>query len=258
MRQKKALNPHEIRVIKLAKYAILDLIWEILIDISYKKFLLPHNTYYTKKISFDWWFDEEQCEYFLLAHRRSDEINKEKVIALAKKLLIKPIESLLTASKKKAYYSIQDISLVRSHSSLFGIKKTFGKDIEREKLLAGLGIRVRPLKRHEVRIIWLSKQAITELLWEHFMDVGDQIMDLPKDKDDVQTIYHMNIRGALEELTLYVMNVDEASDEAFVNNLAYCDRNINCTFDSYSDISVERSNYVSVIIGEKGNGAAAP
>lgn len=41
MKQRKALQPHEIRVIKIDRKAILELTWEILSEISYEKFRFP-------------------------------------------------------------------------------------------------------------------------------------------------------------------------------------------------------------------------
>lgn len=252
MNQRKALQPHEIRVIKIDRKAILELIWEILREISYEKFRLPHNKYYSKKICMDWFFDEKQCEIILLAHSRAYEVNTEAVISCIKNLSLEAIESLLLNPNGKEYYhSIQGTSFVTGHSTSFCRKEDSVQGNALGKLYGNLGIQVRPLRKHEIRVIRLSQQAINELLWEHFMKTGDEVMDIPEEEiDDIRTIYHMYIEGKLEELTLYVMNFNEASDKAFIENQEYCNQNIHFTTDSYSKKPTEGRNYVSVMLSK--------
>lgn len=251
MNHRRALQPHEIRVIKIDRKAILELIWEILGEISYEKFRLPHNKYYSNKICIDWFFDEKQCEIILLAHSRACEVNTEAVITCIKNLSLEAIESLLLNPNGKEYYhSIQDTSFVTGHSTSISIKEDSVQGNALEMLLGNLGIRVRPLRKHEIRVIRLSQQAIHELLWEHFMKTGDEVMDIPEEVDDIRTIYHMYIEGKLEELTLYVMNFNEASDKAFIENQEYCNQNIHFTTDSYSTKPTEGQNYISVMLSK--------
>lgn len=242
MKQRKALQPHEIRVIKIDRKAILELIWEILSEICYEKFRLPRNIY-SKKIRIDWVFDEKQCEIILMAHSRAYTIELETVITDINKLSLDAIDSLLLKPDGKEYYhSIRETSFVSGHSTT---KRVLGK------LLDFLHIRIRPLRKHELRVIRLSQQAIHELLWEHFMKTGDEAMDIPEEEiDDIRTIYHMHIEGNLEELTLYVMNFNEASDKAFLENQEYCDQKIHFTTDSYSKKPAKGRNYVSVILSK--------
>lgn len=252
MNQRKALKPHEIRVIKIDRKAILELIWEILSEISYEKFRLPHNIYYSKKICIDWFFDEKQCEIILSAHSRAYEVNTEAVITCIKNLSLEAIDSLLLNPNGKEYYhTIHDTSFVTGHSTSIRMKEEGVKGNVLGMLFDNLGIRIRPLRKHEIRLIRLSQQAIHELLWEHFMKTGDEVMDIPEEEiDDIRTIYHMYIKGKLEELTLYVMNFNEASDKAFIENQAYCDQNIHFTTDSYSKKPINGRNYVSVMLSK--------
>lgn len=118
------------------------------------------------------------------------------------------------------------------------------------KIRAILSGRVRPLRKREIRVIRLSKKAIQELLWEHFMEVGDALMELPEESDDV--IFHMHVAGELEELTLYVVNLNEVlhakevPDRVFEKIREYCDRNIGFTTDSLVKKPEKSPCYVSV------------
>lgn len=246
MNQRRALQPHEIRVIKIDRKAILELVWEILSEISYQKFRLPHSS---KKICIDRFFDEKQCEIILLAHSRAYEVNTEAVIPCIKNLSLEAIESLILNLNGAEYYdSIRGDSLATGHSTSIRAKEDRVQENTLGKLLDKLGIRVRPLRKCEIRVIRLSEQAIRELLWEHFMKTGDEAMDIPEECDELRTIYHMRINGNLEELTLYVMNFNESSDKAFEENMEYCDQNIPFTTDSYSKKLEKGRNYVSVIV----------
>lgn len=248
MNLRKSLQPHEIRVIKIDRKAILELIWEILTEICYEKFRLPHNKYCRKKICIDWFFDEKQCEIILLAYSRACEVNTKAVIPYIIDMSLEPIESLLLNQKgKECYHSIQHTSFATDYSTSIRMKEANTQGNALGIILDSLGIQVRKLRKHEIRVIRLSQQAINELLWEHFMKTGDEVMDIPEEEiDDIRTIYHMYIEGNLEELTLYVMNFNEASDKAFIENLEYCNQNIQYTTDSYSKKSTKERNYVSV------------
>lgn len=252
MNQREALQPREMRVIKINRNAILELLGEILTEISYEKFRLPHNKYCRNMVFIDWFFDEDQCEIILLAHSRAYKINTEAVITCIKNLSLEAVESLLLKpNNKKYYHSIQDTSSGTDHSTSISIKKDSVTGNALGRLLGNLGIRIQPLRKHEIRVIRLSQQAINELLWEHFMKTGDEVMDIPEEEiDDIRTIYHMYIEGKLEELTLYVMNFNEASDKAFIENKEYCNQNINFTTDSYSKKSTKGRKYVSVMLSK--------
>lgn len=248
MNQRKALQPHEIRVIKIERKAILELLWEILSEISYEKFRLPRNRSCNKKVCIEQFFDESQCEMVLLAHSCAYKVNAEAVI----KYPLEAIESLLlNSTSKEYYYSLQGASFTTVHSPTGAKEKDRVRVSALGQLLDKLGIRVRPLKKHEIRVIRLSQQAIHELLWEHFMQTGDAAMDIPEEEPgDIHTIYHMYTGGKLEALTLYVMNFNEASDKAFAEMKEYCDQNIHFTANSYSKRPAKGQNYVSVLLSK--------
>lgn len=252
MNQRKALQPHEIRVIKINRKAILELIGVILSKISYEKFRLPYNTYYSKRVCIDWFFDEDQCEIILLAHDHASKAITEAVITCVKSLSIEAIESLLLNPNGKEYYhSIRDTSLITGHSTAIGMREDRVRGDALEMLFEKLGIRIRLLRKHEIRVIRLSQQAIHELLWEHFMETGDEVMDIPEEGiDDMGTIYNMYIEGKLEELTLYVMNLNEASDKVFIECEEYCNQNIHFTTDSYTKKPTKGRNYLSVMLSK--------
>lgn len=251
MNHRSALQPHEIRVIKIGRKAILELMWEILREISYEKFRLPHNKYYSRKVCIDWFFDESQCEILLLAYSRMSEVNTEAAIACVKSHALESIESLLLSPAGKEYFhSIPYTPFTGGHSTSISTKEDRTQDNAWRRLLGSLRIRSRPLRKHEIRVIRLSQHAIYELLWEHFMKTGDEVMDIPEEVDDIRTIYHMYITGRLEELTLYVMNLNEASDKAFAKNREYCNQNIHFTTDAYSRKPTNGQNYISIILSE--------
>ncbi len=239
-----SLSPQEIRVIKMDKKAILELLGEIFNNICHKKLQLPHN----KTICFDWFFDSEKCEIMLFAYKQMSGIKKENIIEYINNLSIQVTQSLLESIEGKKYYcTIRNI-----FSTNFSVSNTFQlfRDSENwwEPLFAKIGIHSYPLKQCEVRIIRLPKEAIDELLWEHFMQTGNKVMDIPEeDSDDFRIIYHFIPKENLEELMLYVMNINEANDEAFIKNSTYCEENIPITTNSYSKVS-KKPKYISVII----------
>jgi hypothetical protein len=102
-----------------------------------------------------------------------------------------------------------------------------------------------PWPRQEVRIIRLTQGAIGELLWEYFMEVGYQLMNLPpEDPDDLPTIYRMYTEENMQSLTLYVMNLFEASDSVFSQIDAYCDSHINAIGETALADWTEKSYYM--------------
>ena len=239
MNQRRALQPHEIRVIKIDRIAILELLWEILGDICCEKFCLPQNKWYKKKVCFDWIFDENQCEFILFAQCHAYKACTKSIAANLRNHSIDAIDSLLSKPNGgKYYYSIQNFSCNDPFSlpnNPMGV------------LIDNLDIQIRPLRKHEIRVIRLSRQAIQELLWEHFMETGDEAMEIPEETGEISTIYHMYVEGQLEKLTLYVMNFNEASEEVFVANQEYCKKNIGFTTNSYSKRAAKRPSYISVV-----------
>lgn len=249
MNQRTALQPHEIRVIKINRKTILELLGEIFKEISFEKFRLPQNKYYRKKICVEWFFDEKQCEITLLAYSRASGINSETIITLVNPLSFEAIDSLLSKDgDEEYYYSLYRNSFYDGNPTLIRQKENEMKSNRLGKLFDNVSIGVRPLKKCEIRVIRISQQAINELLWEHFMETGDEVMEISEEDGGISTIYHMYTEGELEELTLYVMNLNEASDEVFIRNKAFCNQNIHFTTDSYFKKSTQDPKYVSAIL----------
>lgn len=248
MEQRKTLHHHEIRVIKINREAIIDLIRAIIVEVSGEIFQLPHIVNYMKKVQFDVHFDEQLCEVILSAYRKENTIKKDELIAYINSTTIQSIDSLFLNFNNDQYYcTTQDSSLFHNSLNKTQLNEVCKHSIWRS-MLKKFSIRTHSLGKFEVRFIRISKEAIHELLWEHFMKTGDKAMDIPVGSDDV--IYHMYTEGALQQLTLYVMNLDEASDKAFAENRAYCDKNIPVTTDSYFEGCKKEQRYVSVILSE--------
>lgn len=223
--------------------------WEILGKISYKKFRLPLDENSRKRIRIDWYFDEKLCEIILFAHRTSDEIDQEAAIQYIQSSPMEAIDSLLlNTDGKDCYQSIVEASFItdclkgtparirgNSIGNLFGTLRG---------VLSG---KIRLLKKREIRAMRLSKKAIQELLWEHFMEIGDDVMDI-WEEDRETSLFGMHAVGNLEELTLYAMHLNEGSDAVFEAIHAYCDENIGFTTDALSSKRGQSPNYVSITL----------
>ena len=246
--QRTALQSHEIRVIKIGRKAILELIWEILREICYVKFRLPKEINDVKQICIDWSFNAEQCELFLFAHSSAYALDKESTISyINNKISVKAIESLLTNhSGNKYYYSIHDAYLLIPHHNSKTYRRALVSIIKDLHHVLRRGI--IPLRDNEIRVIRLSKKALQELVWEHFMEIGNKIMDLPE--DDSSAIFSMHVEGNLETLTLYAIKLSEVSGEVFEKVDTYCDRNINLTTDSLMNKPANGSVYLSIVFPE--------
>ena len=92
MNHKKPLQPHEIRVIKLDHKTILETLFRIVGDISSDKFRLPLSNGASSKYILDYLYDEDKCELLLVAHKRTCEIEPDKM----KELPIEAKDSVLT------------------------------------------------------------------------------------------------------------------------------------------------------------------
>ena len=248
MKEGKTFQHREIRVIKIGRKAILNLTWEILSQIIYEKFRLPHGGNIMKRICIDWYFDEEPCEITLLAHSAADVINQEAVIRYIQNTSVEVLDSvLLSTDGKDCYRSISSSSFVTKCPIAAPTKNGRWAPCNLcGTLCAILRGRIRLLRKHEIRVIRLSKKAIQELLWEHFMAIGDDVMEI-LEEDSASVIFGMHAVGKLEELTLYAINLNEVSDAVFDEVNAYCDQNIGFTTDSLSANPEDGPLYVSVI-----------
>ena len=56
------------------------------------------------------------------------------------------------------------------------------------------------LEKDEIRVIKLSREAITEMLWESFMEMYHDRLDIPNDDYHV---CHMTLNEDMSELTFY-------------------------------------------------------
>lgn len=239
--------PYEIRVIKIDRAAILNLIWEILAESCYEKFRLPRGGNSSRKICVDRFFDASKSEIILFAHGSTLTLSMEAAVARIGKLPIEATESLLSNPRNSVYYhTILDPSFEISRPNADMPKAhTCRLTVALEKLCTMRNSRVRPLEEHEIRVIRLSQQAIQELIWEYFMKNGDKVMDIPK-KDSFSVIFHMHVEGNLEKLTLFAMNLNEASDPVFEEVEAYCNQKVGFTADLLSKAPEAGCHYVSV------------
>lgn len=246
MRQENPLQTHEIRVLRLDKKAIFDLLWEIFNEISYEKFQLSHGV--NSNICINWCFDERQCEIILFAHNKAERINEEKVIAYMSNLPGEALESLLINIRGKYYQSIKDNAFLIDYPNSVRKKEC---NSGHRKVLGTLSIlwerHVRPLKKHELRVIRLSEQAIHELIWEYFMRNGDEIMDIPEE-DSLKKIFCMYAEDKLQELKLYVLNLNEVSMVNFEKMNEYCMQNICFTTKLLCRGIANRRQYTSVML----------
>ena len=65
----------------------------------------------------------------------------------------------------------------------------------------------RELKENEIRVIKISKIAIKELINEYLMQIGDSIMDIPKN-DDASALT-IDISDDFNKLTIFAYNVED-------------------------------------------------
>lgn len=250
MKQSRSLAPYEIRIIKIGRNAILNLTWEILSKTCYEKFRLPRGINRGKRICVDWCFDAERGEMILFAHSSMYKLNLEAAITYINNLSVEATDSfLLNPDEKDDYFSILDTSfeIIQPDTNI----AAYGNRLEAAlgKLHAAMDHRIRPLEEHEIRVIRLSQQAIQELVWEYFMKNGDRIMDIPEECG-TSIIFHMHIEGKLEKLTLYAINLNEASDLLFEKVDAYCDREIGLTTDSLLKKPEEERYYISASLSK--------
>lgn len=249
MKCEKSLQPNELRVVKLAKDAILNLSQEIIGEISRDKFNLPHSQYSIKRTAIDWYFDEERCQMILFAYSRADGLNREAVFAHIDTLSGEAIDSLLVNDSNNEFYqSTTNILPVTDYRNATNMRICrCGLDSIWKRISSIRKGKSRPLKKHEVRIIRLSQAAIKELLWEYFVETGDKAMNIPKE-DKLDVIFHMSVDEKFEELMLYALNLNEFSQLDIEKVNAYCSQNIPPTANAYTKKPSQGWNYVSVML----------
>lgn len=248
MRQEYPLQPHEVRIIKINRNIIFDLIGEILNDICHEKFLLSRNSTDSKLIRIDWFVNVEQCEIVLFAYNSIYELDKEAIMAHFNNLKIEATDSLLLKPNARNYYhSIQGTPFFINQANVTNGNSEYCTRFRIwHRFRTMLYSNVRKFRKHEVRVIRLSRQAIYELMWENFMKVGNEIMDIPK--NDFSVIFGMYMDEKLEMLALYAMDLSNASDAVFSEVNTYCDQSLSFTTDSLSKKTMDGQKYISIVL----------
>lgn len=214
------LHPSEFRVIKLDHHAILALLKKILIKISFEQLRAYGDNSCIDSIGVGQFFDENNSEMLLFAYNRNEDIQEEAIIPYVKDLPIVAQDSIYASDAGWQHFNAIQLPLEASSQPQEKPECVHIRSVEAMRFLSW--------PRQEVRIIRLSKGAMDELLWECFMEIGYQIMNLPQeDSDDLSTIYRMYTDEKLQSMTLYVMNLFEASDSVFSRVDAYCASHIN-------------------------------
>ncbi len=231
------LHPLEFRVIKLDHHAVLTLLKKILIKISIEQLRAFGDNSCIDSISVGQFFDENNSEVLLFAYDRNESIKEEAIIPYVKNLAIVAQNSILANDD-----GWQHCNSIQLPSEVLGQPQ---EKPERVYVQSVEMTRFWPWPRQEVRIIRLTKGAMGELLWEYFMEIGYQLMNLSQeDPDDLPTIYRMYTDENLQSLTLYVMNLFEASDSVFSQIDAYCDSHINAIGEAALADWTEKSYYM--------------
>ena len=86
------------------------------------------------------------------------------------------------------------------------------------------------LEENEIRVIKLSRAAIEEILWETFMEIGDDKLELEADSDDI--IFHMTTDETMSELVFCAchFSAEKAPDFSRIDN--FIKQNVQITTDS--------------------------
>ena len=247
----KASFLNEVRVIKIKREAVLELVYKALDDIVCQKFELPSHSAAAKhnrnaKYSIDKYFDEQAYEILLFAYEKNELIDRDDILAHIRKLPIEAIDSLLmTSGSEKYYHSIQNP--LDEHS-----QHKFGNTTMKRKIkhvLSNLpnifNRRVHPLKKHEVRIIRLSKQAVLELVWEYFMKNGDELFNIKND-ENFDVTFCMNVEDRLRTLTIYAIDLKDATESMRQKLDLYCEQKLGITAESLIATTEAGLCYVSI------------
>ena len=248
MRKGSTLQPHEIRVIKIGKSAIFDLLYDNLGRNCYERFQLPGSTNSKRDSCLDFYFDEDRYEIVLYEHRAMDIIDKQLLNSHIKDLAIEATDSLYMFNGDDiVQFFCQGAIILPEQPDEAGAKVSSKQDCWHKNPHPTPTEHIRLLEKNEVRIIRLSKQAIHELFWEYFMEFGNEAMDISEEiADDFPAIFRMYIDGKLDSLTVYVMNLNDASESVFETVDAYCRRNIHYTTTGMISNPANGTHFVSV------------
>ncbi len=86
------------------------------------------------------------------------------------------------------------------------------------------------LEENEVRVIKLSRAAIEEILWETFMEIGDDRLELEADSDDI--IFRMTTDETMSELVFYACDFSGEKTPDFSRIDKFIKQNVQITTDS--------------------------
>lgn len=248
MRPEHPLHPHEVRIIKINGNILFELIGEILNDICHERFHLPLNPNDSKLIRIDRIANVEQGEIVLFAYNSIYELDKEAIMVHFNNLKIEATESLLLKPNGRNYYhSIHGTPFIINQANVTNVNIEYRAQFQTwNRLRTMLYSNGRKLRKHEVRVIRLSRQAIYELVWEHFMKAGNEILDVPE--NDFSVIFGMYMDEKMEMLALYAMDLSNASDAVFSKVNTYCDQSLSFTTDSLSKKTMDEQKYISIVL----------
>lgn len=241
MEQTIPLSPHEFRVIKLDHHTVLRMLRKILIKFSTERLRSFGDDACTEPVSVGQYYDENKSEMLFFAYIRKENLTEDSIISHIQNLEIVAQDSILAGSDSwQPFISIQIPSK--------GYSQTQRKE-ENVQVESNASNNLIPCQKQEVRIIRLSHGALGELLWEYFMEVGYQLMSLSQeDSYDSPTIFRMHTDDQFQSLTLYVMNLFEASNSIFTKIDEYCESNIDALGETVLDNWTDVPYYVSAFI----------
>lgn len=245
------MQPNEIRVIRLAKDAILGILQEIIGEIGWDLFKLPHSQYSTNRTDIGWHFDEKRSQIIIFAYKRVAGLDREALLKRINMVSDEAIDSLLISNgTKKIFHTIINMPPADEHRKaadkgiccrLVGIfERTFFTWTKRNL----------PLKKHEIRVIRVSKVAIQELLWEYFVEKGNEAMNISAE-DSLNVIFHMYLDEKLEETMLYALNLKEFAQVDIDKMNSYCRQNIPFIANAFVGMSSKGQKYVSVMLAKQ-------
>ncbi len=177
MNQSYLLQPKELRAIRVEKQQILELLWHLLGKMELEKFQLPQNSSAREQITIEHRFMEERCEIILLAYHRVCVVDMEETMKYIYALPIEPLDSLLIHREDGKYFASIFLPVFGAPKEHFS-NKTLPRVWDWRRLL---GSRVVPLRKDEVRVIRLSRQALQELIWEYFVENGSCLFECADD-----------------------------------------------------------------------------
>ena len=112
--------------------------------------------------------------------------------------------------------------------------------------------KTKHLEENEVRVIKLSRAAIEEILWETFMEIGHDRLELETDSDDI--IFSMATDETMSELVFYACDFSGEKAPDFSRIDKFIKQNVQITTDSvftepgtrkyYRTIHIEKTDQV--------------